>query len=302
MSSKTNLNEIELKFKSDNFDYKIDLEGSQNQKEWFTLTEDYRVIGIKNELTDYKFSKVVFPSAKYRYFRLLIKSVIDPELMEQNLSLQDTTAGKYQKYSIISQRRKEDKKTKQTVLHFDLKEGVPISSLDLDFAEKVDFYRSYKLQYLADSFQVDKSWKYTYNTICSGVLTSIEDNVLDFESMVIQNLKLTIDNKDNIPLDLEHIVIKGPIYQLIGRFSSPANYSLYYGNKNARKPNYDISRFVNKIPEELKILNLGEENILIQPIENEDNALFQNKLWLWGVVLVIMTLLAWFSVKMLKEK
>ena len=302
VSNKTVLNEIQLNFKSDNFDWKIDLEGSQNQKEWFTLAEDYRVIGIKNELTDYKFSKVVFPDAKYRYFRLLVKSKTDPKLIGQNLKLQETTSGDYQKYSIVSQSQQEDKKSKQTIIQFDLGETVPVSSLNLDFATDVDFYRTYKLQYLADSFKVDKGWKYTYNTLLSGVLTSIEDNILTFEPRVIQKLKLTINNRDNTPLSLEKSVAKGPVYQVVSRFSSPANYALYYGNTQARTPNYDINRFMDKIPEELENLNLGKENILIQVVEKEDNALFQSKFWLWGVMLVIMVLLAWFSMGMLKDK
>ncbi|MGK0365058.1 MAG: hypothetical protein ACI85O_002121 [Saprospiraceae bacterium] len=301
LGDETALNEIELNFKSANFDWKVNMEGSQNQKEWFTLAEDYRVIGIKNELTDYEFSKVVFPSSKYRYFRILVKSETDPELVGQNLSLQETTSGDYQKYSIISQNRKEDKKSKQTVIHFDLGEAVPVSNLTLDFAKEVDFYRTYKLQYLADSFKVDKGWKYTYNTVHSGVLTSIENNILTFEPKVVQNLKLTINNRDNTPLILEKAVIKGPVYKLISRFSSPANYALYYGNTQARKPNYDISRFLDKIPADLKNLNLGKESILIQVVDSEDNALFQSKYWLWGVMLVIMVLLAWFSMGMLKK-
>ncbi len=302
IKNKRAINEIALDFKSANFDWKIDLEGSQNQKEWFTLVEDYRVIGIQNELTKYKFSKVVFPDAQYRYFRLLIKAKVDPELVGQNLTLQETTAGSYQQYSIIAQDRKEDKKAKQTIINFDLGEAVSVSKFNLDFANDVDFYRTYKLQYLADSFKVDKGWRYTYNTLASGVLTSIEDNNLTFGPKVLQNLKLTIDNRDNAPLTLEKAVANGPIYQVISRFDSPANYALYYGNEQARKPNYDINRFLDKIPTELKTLTLGKENVLIQEVESKDNALFQNKLWLWGVMIIMMGLLAWFSMKMMKGK
>ena len=296
------INEIELNFKSDNFDWKLDLEGSQNQKEWFTIAEDYRVISIQNDLTDYKFSKLVFPDAKYRYLRLLVKAKVEPELIAQNLTLQETTSGDYREYPIRTQSRTEDKKAKQTIINFDLGEAVPVSKLDFNFANDVDFYRTYKLQYLADSFKVAKGWRYTYNTLSSGVLTSIEDNNLSFAPKVLQNLKLTINNRDNTPLNLENAVVKGPVYQLISRFTSPANYVLYYGNEKSRKPNYDIDRFLEKIPENLKTLALGKENVLIQEVEEEDNALFQSKLWLWGVMILMMGLLAWFSLKMLKGK
>jgi hypothetical protein len=179
----------------------------------------------------------------------------------------------------MAQSRKEDKKKQQTIINFDLGEAVPVSKIDLTFAKEVDFYRTYKLQYLADSFKVDKDWRYTYNTLTSGTLSSIEDNKFHFSPTVLQKLKLTINNRDNAPLKLEKTTVSGPVYQIISRFDRPANYDLYYGNEKARKPNYDIQQFLNKIPEELKILKLGEEFIWIQFEEEEDKPLFQSKCW-----------------------
>ena len=63
------VNQINLEFKQQNFDWKVTLDGSQNLREWFSIVEDYRILSIKNDLADFQFTKVGFPDSKYRYFR-----------------------------------------------------------------------------------------------------------------------------------------------------------------------------------------------------------------------------------------
>ncbi len=42
--TKEELNSINLSFEEENFDWKVRLEGSQNQQEWFTFLYDYRIL------------------------------------------------------------------------------------------------------------------------------------------------------------------------------------------------------------------------------------------------------------------
>ncbi|MEM0934052.1 MAG: DUF3999 domain-containing protein, partial [Bacteroidota bacterium] len=60
--SEETINHIQLDFAQKNFDWTVVLEGSQNQKQWFTLVEDYRILSIKNDETDFQFTKLVLPS------------------------------------------------------------------------------------------------------------------------------------------------------------------------------------------------------------------------------------------------
>ena len=76
------LNEINLSFVEQNYDWKLKLEGSQDLNEWFTVVDDYRILSIKNNITDYQFGKVVFPPSKYKYYRFFIKSKRKPTLQQ----------------------------------------------------------------------------------------------------------------------------------------------------------------------------------------------------------------------------
>ena len=110
-SAKT-INEINLDFGTKNFDWGIGLEGSQNNQEWFSILKDYRILAIKNSVTDYDFTKVVFPDSKYRYFRLFIPSKTNPNLISANLSQKKTTPGTFRNYSIHKMVIKENKENK----------------------------------------------------------------------------------------------------------------------------------------------------------------------------------------------
>ncbi|KAG1654373.1 Beta-galactosidase [Nymphon striatum] len=81
------INRIHLDFENKNFDWKVVLEGSQNQNEWFTILDDYRVLSIQNEHTDYRFSNLEFPDAKYRFYRVLVKTQEKPELKSAKISV-----------------------------------------------------------------------------------------------------------------------------------------------------------------------------------------------------------------------
>lgn len=301
ISNNETINQIQLDFNESNFDWKVNLEGSQDQREWFTLIEDYRIVSIQNQRTKYQYTQLVFPKAKYRYFRLIVKSKTDPKLATAKLQKHETTPGEYQQYNNLSWNSMEQKKEKQTEIKVDLGVKVPVSSLQFEVSDKVDYYRNVRVQYLADSFKVENGWKYTYNTLSSDFLTSFEKNELAFKPTILQHLKIIISNNDNTPLSINNIIAQGPVYQLISRFIEPADYHLYYGNQNTRKPNYDIARFTNNIPENPKKLALGNEIRLKKEVIKTDKPLFQNKIWLWAIMLVIIALLGWFSLKMLKQ-
>jgi len=132
-------------------------------------------------------------------------------------------------------------------------------------------------------------------------LNSIEKNEFQFSSTTIQKLKIFISNRDNQPLTIDTIQAKGYIHELIARFTDQATYYLTYGNKKTARPDYDIERFTDNIPETLTTLELGNELKIEKEEVHVTDPLFKNKAWLWSIMTVIILLLGWFSVKMIRK-
>ncbi len=295
------INQLKLDFNKQNFDWKLTLEGSHNQQEWFTVVDDYRILSIKNTATDYQFTKVIFENAKFRFFRLLVKSEENPEMVNVKATYNVVKNGGFVDYAIANLKTIQDKEAQKTTLEIDLKSTVAVSSLQIKVKDTFDYYRPISIQYVADSVKTEQGWNYLYENLTTGTLSSIENNEFKFESTILKKLKISIFNQDNQPLNIETIAVKGTIHELLVRFTEPAVYFLTYGNKKATKPNYDIERFVSKVPDTLTVLTLGNE----QKIDKKDLTkapLFKNKIWLWLLMGIIILVLGWFSVKMMGKK
>ena len=296
------INEILLDFKNENFDWKVVLEASQDQKDWFTILRDYRILSIKNNQTDYKFTQLNISPSKYKYYRIAIQSDTKPELNKATISFEEKVELKYKDYSNFDIESTEDDENAITEIQIDLDQRYPLSMLKLNVGDTFDYYRPISIQYAADSVKSEKGWRYHYQTLFNGTLNSIEENEFKFSSTLAKKLNITIQNHDNQPLEILGVEVKGLEHQLIARFTKDANYYLAYGKENDRNPNYDITRSLTKIPESMTALSLGSEQAIPKKLAKTKNPLFENKLWLWTTMGLIILVLGAFTLKMMSKK
>lgn len=295
------INKIKLDFKNTDFDWKVKLEGSQNQQEWFTILEEYRILSLKNSKINYQFTDLNLPESKFKYFRIQINSEAKPILKSTNILLSNISTGNYQSYGILARKKSDDKERKQTVIDFSLQQLVPVSRIKIQVNNPSDYYRNISIKYLSDSVETEKGWQYSYQTFMNGTLNSFENNQFNFDSKLLKNLRIIIDNQDNAPLDIAGIEVSGYTHTLIARFNNSADYHLFYGKPNARKPQYDLTHFADKIPSNLPEITLGVEEKLSKIAVEKREPIFTNKNWLWAIMLVIIALLGWATMKMLKK-
>ncbi|GHT78020.1 hypothetical protein FACS189464_0730 [Bacteroidia bacterium] len=296
-------NRIELSFGQTNFDWRISLEGSQNQQEWFVITENYRILSIRNELTDYRFTEIAFADSKYRYLRLCVASDEQPDLQQAYISRYERITGDFRSYSakIISKKTDDSKKTSE--IEVALADFVSFNFIRLHIDEPLDYYRSVDIYALTDSFKTQQGWKQNYRQVTYGEVSSLEKNEFWFSALAAKKLRIIIHNRDNPPISVDNIEVHGNIPDVLVRFSREAKYFLTYGNPKAGYPQYDIERFADKVPKEPVLLTLGEAEVVKTADDSHSvSPLFVNKFWLWGVMAVIILLLGWFSLKMLREK
>lgn len=293
------INQIDLDFEQQNFDWKIGLQASTDQLQWFTVVDDYRILSIRNDLTNYQFTKISFPSTKHRFFRLQVKGGEQPVLRAASLSQNEKVKGNTKSYDLISTIVKENKEQKQTEIKLSLKHMVPISALKIDILDTIDYYRSMTIQYLSDSVKTDKGWYYNYSTLSSEILSSVDKRTFDLGSVKTSQLKIVIQNNDNMPLSIGTTAVSGYLHELVVRFTELGHHFLVYGNDKASSPQYDIAQFEDKIPLDPTSLSLGEEVIIEKPVKVKEDPLFESEIWLWVVLILIIGVLGWFSFKMI---
>jgi len=294
------INQIALNFYRSNFDWRITLEGSQNQNEWLTILDDYRILDIHNDDTQFNFTKLNFPDSRYTFYRLFVNSKTDPKFESASISSKQAVPGKVNSYP-VTVIDKTDKYDAANVYNLSLSETARISSIFISVQSDFDYYRPITISRITDSVETETGVKYMYEKLTTGTLNSIEPNTFSFPAVTTSQLKIAIENGDNKPLEIGEFRASGFVHELIGRFTDKADYYLVYGNLNARKSQYDIERFRDNIPLTLSTVSLDSETIIPKSSAETSLPLFESKRWLWGVLIIVIIVLGWFSLKMMRS-
>ena len=245
---------------------------------------------------------MLFPSSKFKFYRIKIESDKRPILKKAFVALADIVKLEYLDYNNFTFETIEDDNNKQTVFHIKMNQRYPINTVNLEVLNTYDYYRPIQIQYAVDSVKSEKGWRFRYLDLYHGTLNSFQRREFNFESVLAKRFKITIMNHDNQPLQVSNLSIKGLEYKLIARFTEDANYFLTYGKKNIRKPNYDISKSEKNIPATLVPLKLGNEQVIYKTETQVKSPLFENKFWLWTIMAVVILVLGGFTMKMMSKK
>lgn len=301
LSENKQINQIKLNFSQENFDWRVDLEASNNQSEWFSVLKNYRILSIKNSQTDYQFTQVDFPDSKYKFYRLKIKASEQPKLTEAKIWEQKKNDGDFRLTAIKTQKKEIDSKKKLSIFYLELQHKVPVSSVNIAVSNTFDYYRPITIEVLKDSIETEKGWHYNYEAMANETLSSLNKTGFSLGNTLAKKLKITIENGSNQPLEISNIEVKYSIYYLLARFTEKADYALFYGNLKASNTNYDIENFQENIPKNPKELQLGNEEKNPDFKKVTQSPLFENKIWLWALMGIIIVVIGYFSLKMLRE-
>ena len=298
--NKATINEINLNFGSSNFDYYVNLQGSNNLKDWFDIAKNYRILSFNNRGEVFSFNKVRFENSKYRYYRLEIPALNDPQVKGASLTAISTFEEEAQFYTPQKCTVKENKNDKSTQIEIAFDHKIAANQLELIFDQTQDYYRNIVVYYLVDSVKTQKGWFQNYAKVVSGVVSSFEKNSFEFDKTFLQKIKVVVSNNDNQPLNFSGAVVKGFVHKILASYDKAGDYYLVYGNKNAQAPSYDLYNFESKIPKTLQPLSLGKTS-LMRNAASKTAPLVENKMWLWVVIVVFSAILGWFSIRMLKK-
>ncbi|GHM98727.1 hypothetical protein WSM22_02170 [Cytophagales bacterium WSM2-2] len=293
------VNFLDLSFSESNFDGYASLQGSNDQKEWYEITKNQRIISIDNQDIHFYSGKIHFSTQNFRFLRIALK-------MNKTLTLTSATIKKETVVpGILSEVESSweadvNKKSKRTTIEVKLRDAKPIVSMNVSIDERTDFYRSFRLERISDSTSTPKGWQYIYETITQGYFTSLDSNTFTFSYVPAKKMRIVIDDGDNPSLHVKDISFFSPKIELTARMKKGTHY-LYYGNWRLGTPEYDLVHFKDKIPQQAPAINPGEEEKLI--IEQPPvSPLIKNKMWLWILMGVVIAVLGFFTVRMMKEK
>jgi hypothetical protein len=292
------VNHLDLAFAETNYFGFVSIEGSDDRKKWFEISKDQRIVSIGNNSTDYTLSAVDFPVTDYRFLRVSVRSDTPLTFRKASFAHHVTSRGAFHDIP-LTWRMTTDKKSGTSFVDIDLQHYMPVNSLQVLTDSAGHYYRSFRIEYVRDSVQTEKGWLKYYGNLYEGHLTSYAPNDFTFDWTVAKELRLVIRDMDNAALAIQELSAKGPDVRVISRLQ-PGNNFIFYGASGLRPPSYDLAFFENKIPKQLARPQLGEEERIAEA-QSLTSPLFENKIWLWGVMGVMILGLAFFTIQMMKK-
>lgn len=293
------INHVTLDFGADNYFANATVEGSNNGKEWFTLAEGLRIFSIVRDGDTISQKELTFSPTDYAWLRLQIKADTNLSLMRASVQHVATTPGKYRNIGLRWSVH-EDRDQKQTMAYITLDHYQPVSHIALTLVHEMDFYRPYVLDFVADSTHTGKGWRHNYRRLATGYLTSYTPNTVATHEVLARQLRLTIDNGDSPALTITDIEARGAVVELVARLPHGVT-DLYYGDAKLNGPSYDLKWFEEKIPDSLSSADVGNEEAIF-PSDDGNTAFAMGKAWLWLAMATAISVLAFFTWRMLMSK
>ncbi|MBX7151134.1 DUF3999 family protein [bacterium] len=294
------VNRIELKFDEKNFDWKIDIDGSFDQKQWLTVAENQRIVRLSNEFVEYEYATLDFPASDYTYFRVTLKSSSKPVQLERAVVYDYARReGNYYGAPVIDIKTEQNKKEQITSVIVALQQKYAVNELRLNIDNSKDFYRRVKTYHSAGLIKTANGEIENWIYIGDFIASSLEPVDYSFQAVQTNKLKLEIINRNDQPLKVDSVKILGNYFELKSELEPGADYYLVYGRKDDVSPQYDVIYFQDKIPEKLKNVTLGEEWKMEKQVELTQ-PLLVSQWWLWAIMIIVILLIGGYSIHMLK--
>lgn len=230
---------------------------------WNKLTDQGYIVKFTDSKTGLSAGQDVvnYPDNSSRYFKVVIDSgqegpidVTNASVLQYSISRVEESVGTYT--GVISQNVKE----RSTEFVLDLgRQGIPSHRIELGVSSN-NFSRQVVVQSSADS----KTWQ----RVGEGAIFRVDmdkfkgaKNTIDFPETTSRYLRVIIFNQDDQPLEISPTVkIFGVTRNIVFLVVPGKSYYVYYGNKNAIAPQYDLSQLFSYLDlGKLKSVKVGQE-------------------------------------------
>jgi hypothetical protein len=295
------INSLELDIDDDNFDWRVKLEGSNDQNRWYTILNSARILSITNSDVAYSYTTLNFSTSQYGFYRVTIENDYEPILNRAYFILKSRKSPELQYYEPTSVTIANEADHSTTVVDIELSEEVPVSRIELSVKDDFDYYRSIEIQKLEDSVQTPDGMRAYFTDLQENTFSSLEPGNFTFSYAFASHIQVVLKNHDNAPLNFDKVKVGGNKIYLMARVDQPGSFFLYYGNEKAFEPYYDIRMFENTIPGNLVKIKPVNEEILIKTTSETTKKNSINNTWLWITMVFIVIFIGGFTIKMIKE-
>ena len=320
------IEEIVLKVRNADVTQRFWLSGSDDMNHWYIIKEDFYYDAAYDPASTYNLLTLNFPPVDYRYYKVELKHTWREPINIMGAGYYDIreSKGHYQEVKGLTVTQSDDTLGKKSYVEIDLGADHYLDRLH---------------------FKVDGPQMYLRNAVLESVsggglhesftISSREVPQLKFDDLRVRKLRLTIDNKDDLPIRIAGVRAYQLKRSITARLEKGVKYQVVLEEEGAPAPEYDLIHFAGELPRNRPRMTLdsarfvpppapkvtGEDSVQRVPFEEvissretpkeapaevaekeeEVVPLIQSKGVLWGGIIIIFAAMVWFSISLLKD-
>jgi hypothetical protein len=298
-ADKSKIDNIIIKIKNADVSKNMKLSGSDDNKNWFIIRQDYFFTppspeGRSSE-AEFMFD---FPLSDYEYYKIDIDdSSSNPlNILAAGYYQQQLEQESYMSLPAPQINQRDSMKQKKTYVDISFDKPYYMDRILFVPDGKEDYYRNAEIWYKIPGQK-------TFSKLYDKILSSRTENSVRADKLFTKDIQLVIYNEDDAPLKIAGMNAWERRSYIIAKLVPGNSYTIRFSDPELQLPNYDLQHFQDKIPANLTELSASA----VKDIEVKKEAVvetvpfFRNPWFVWGAIIGVVVLLGFMSVKMVKE-
>lgn len=283
---------------------KASLSGSDDQKNWFIITEGRELKPVFYNDTSINKQEISFPASNYAFYKMVIDNEKKDPLNVVEITSQTTPQrinernGDTLLYHTVNPAPKisQTEEKQYTVLKIEQDKPYMVTELRYKAGGSKFFSRPAKLftSYNNNAAQ-------TWNTNPLAVFEVHSEMPMQEIITAVHSsaFYLLVDNADNPPLQFSNMELRQQATFIQAELQAGNNYELFFGDSTAVPPQYDLQEFTDRINQAgISLLRFGN----IMPVNKKDLKVQKNNnWWIWPAIIAVIALLAFLTFKLTAE-
>lgn len=240
-------NSVTLSTSSRDFRRQVEVEASNDGTNWLLVKKASDGVYIYDYSLDFKAQNttVSYPESTYRFLRLKIMDngeepvKITGATVKYNVLKTAKEIG--YKPKVLEKAEDKEKRANVYVLDFGAK-GIPSGQVTFKSPDG-----NFNREVLVEGSNDNNSWSQVGRDVIFNYQTpkfNGEKKTINYSETNFRYLRLTFYNRDNQPVSISDFAASGTLRKVLFQMEPSVKYNLYYGNSDARFPEYDLESYV----------------------------------------------------------
>jgi len=297
-----NIDHLTLKIANTDVDKKYNISGSNDQKEWFGLVINQKVVGLNDAGENFVERDFAFPLNNYKFLKI---DFIDKNSLPINIlgaSLEESLSVAQSKTELqnFKQKIETDKKLKQTKITITFDNPQVIDGIGFDILLPTYFLRDARI--LINKTRIYKKSTENYvENISAFQLNSKSKNRFDVQSFFAKEFIIEIDNQDNPALDITKIHLFQKPVSILTDLKVNENYTLKI-DSTWSAPQYDLINSGIDVNQNYPVAIISNlEKVEQSKSKETEKTFWQTPLFMWICIVLAVAIIGYFAVGLVKD-